>query len=92
MGILLPILDIKAPNNTTNFFGYGITSVYDKTKPGKFRYYRARYNLADISVMIRQRFSPKFSVSFGPTAQRFELDSTDKLNSQRFITQTGRPD
>ena len=88
-GDIVTDLDIKAPNNTTNFFGYGISSVYDKTKPGKFKYYRARYNLADISVMIRQRFSPKFSVSFGPTAQRFELDQTDKLNAQRFITQTG---
>lgn len=28
----------KGPNNTTNFFGYGVNTVYDKTKPKKFRY------------------------------------------------------
>lgn len=82
-------IDIKAPNNTTNFFGYGVNSVYDKSQPGKFKYYRARYNRADATVMIRERFSPKFSISFGPTFQRFELDATDKFNSVRFITQTG---
>jgi len=82
-------IDIKAPNNTTNFFGYGINSVYDKSKLGQFRYYRARYNLADATILIRERFSPKFSISFGPTFQRFELDATDKFNAVRFITQTG---
>ena len=76
-------------SNTTNFFGYGVNSVYDKSQPGKFKYYRARYNRADATVMIRERFSPKFSISFGPTFQRFELDATDKFNSVRFITQTG---
>ncbi|HRF16628.1 MAG TPA: hypothetical protein PK977_00620, partial [Chitinophagaceae bacterium] len=79
-------IDVKAPNNTTNFFGYGMNSVYDKSQTGKFRYYRARYNLADASLLVRERFSPKFTVSFGPTFQRYELDSTDDKNSQRFIT------
>lgn len=83
---LMTDIDVKAPNNTTNFFGYGMNSVYDKTQTGKFRFYRARYNLADASLMIRERFSPKFTVSFGPTFQRYELDSTDDKNSQRFIT------
>ncbi len=81
-------IDIKAPNNTTNFFGFGVNSIYDKTSDGKFRYYRARYNLADASLMIRERFNKKFTVSFGPTFQRFELDSSDNLNSKRFITNT----
>ena len=83
---LVTDIDVKAPNNTTNFFGYGMNSVYDKSQTGKFRYYRARYNLADASLLIRERFSPKFTVSFGPTFQRYELDSTDDKNSQRFIT------
>ncbi|MEQ1675271.1 MAG: BamA/TamA family outer membrane protein [Chitinophagaceae bacterium] len=82
-------IDIKSPNNTTNFFGYGINSVYDKTKPGKFRYYRARYDLADASLLLRQRFSEKVSLSFGPTFQFYEMDADDKLNMTRFISQTG---
>ncbi len=86
---LLTDVDIKAPNNTTNFFGYGASSVYDKTKPGTFRYYRARYELGDISILLRKNFSTKVIMTIGPTYQFFSLDSADEKNSIRFITQTG---
>jgi len=78
-GDLLTDIDIKAPNNTTNFFGYGDASIYDKTKPGEFRYYRARYNLSDISLLIRKRYSEKVILAFGPTAEFYKLDSTDNI-------------
>jgi hypothetical protein len=83
---LLTNIDVKAPNNTTNFFGYGMNTVYDKNQPEKFRYYRARYNLADISLLMRERFTPNFTLSFGPVFQRFKMDSADKNNAARFIT------
>ena len=79
--------DIKAPNNTTNFFGYG-NSVYDKTKPGEFRFYRARYELGDISLLLRKRFSEKVVATIGPTFQFFKLDPTESLNKTRFIVLT----
>lgn len=84
---LLTDFDIKAPHNTTNFFGYGLGSVYDKNEPGQFRYYRARYALGDISVLLRKNFSPKVSLSIGPTYQFFSLDGDDKFNLTRYITQ-----
>src|SRR5205085_5132545 len=73
----------------TNFFGYGTNRVYDKTKPGKFKYYRARYDLGDAYLLIRHRFSKKVQMNVGPTFQFYEMDSNDKLNMQRFISQTG---
>jgi len=80
--------DIKSPSTTTNFYGYGITSVFDKsvTNPEKrkFRYYRARYSLGDISLLLRQRFSPKVSITIGPTYQYFHLEQAD--NFSRYIT------
>jgi len=88
-GDLLTDIDIKAPNNTTNFFGYGDNSIYDKTKSGKFRFYRARYSLGDISVLIRKRFSERVTLTFGPTYEFFSLDKNDDLNKVRFITMTG---
>jgi hypothetical protein len=89
-GDLLTQVDIKAPNNTTNFFGYGNTDVeYDKNQPGSFRYYRARYNLGDISILYRKRFSPKVWMTLGPTYQFFSLDENDKDNASRFITDIG---
>jgi hypothetical protein len=86
---LLTDADIKAPNNTTNFFGYGNASVYDKTKPGQYRYYRARYNLGDVSLMLRKRFSQNVMITFGPTYRFYSLDSTDNLNRNIIITGPG---
>lgn len=85
---LVTDIDVKSPNNTTNFFGYGVNSVYDKTQPGKFKFYRARYDLADAYLLLRQRFSDKVSLSFGPTFQYFEMDIDDKFNATRFISNT----
>lgn len=78
--------DLKAPDNTTNFFGYGNASVFDKTKPGKFRYYRARYSLSDISLAIRKNFSPSVKMAIGPTFEFYSLDKED--NENRFIINT----
>lgn len=73
--------DIKAPNNTTNFFGYGNESLYDKSKPGKFRYYRARYNLGNLTLQLRKRFAQnKVMLAVGPTYQFYSLDSADNRN------------
>ena len=82
-------IDIKAPSNTTNFFGYGINSAYVKTQPEGFKYYRARYDLADATLLLRQRFSKKVMLSVGPTFQYFKLDQDDKFNMVRYISQTG---
>ncbi|MES1198243.1 MAG: BamA/TamA family outer membrane protein [Chitinophagaceae bacterium] len=81
--------DIKAPSTTTNFFGYGMSTFYDKTKPGKFRYYRARYRLGDISLLLRKNFSKQVIMTIGPTYQFYKLDQDDKFNQVRYITMTG---
>ncbi len=78
-------VEYKGPNNTSNFFGYGVTSVYDKTQTGKFRFYRIRYDLGDISLQLRQRFSDKVMLLFGPTFQFYHMDSTDALNLVRNV-------
>ena len=81
---LLTYINIKAPNNVTNFFGYGDTSFYDKTKPGEFRYYRARYKTGDVALLLRKRFSDKVIFTFGPAYQYYSMDSAD--NADKFIT------
>ncbi|HKB44422.1 MAG TPA: BamA/TamA family outer membrane protein, partial [Chitinophagaceae bacterium] len=78
--------DIKAPNNTTNFFGYGNATSFVKTNPGKFRYYRARYQLGDISILVRKKFTPWLYVTFGPTYEFYSLDHDKNIN--RYILQT----
>jgi hypothetical protein len=79
--------DIKSPSTTTNFFGYGITSDFDKSNANpekkKFRYYRARYSLGDISLLVRKNFSPKVNMTLGPVYQYFHLEMED--NFSRYI-------
>lgn len=82
---LMTDFEYRGPNNTTNFFGYGVTSVYDKNKKGRFRYYRARYDVGGLALQLRHRFSEKVSLSFGPTFHFFSMDSTDKFNKIRNI-------
>lgn len=84
---LLTDIDIKAPDNTTNFFGYGTNTFYDKSQPGRFRYYRARYQVGDVSVLMRTKISEKVSFTLGPTFQFYGFDSDD--NNNRYILLTG---
>jgi hypothetical protein len=83
---LVTDFDVKAPFNTTNFFGYGMQSIYNKDAPGDFRYYRARYALVDLSAQLRKNFTTKIHLLFGPTFQHYSLDENDKYNSVRNIT------
>jgi hypothetical protein len=84
---LLSQIFIRAPKNTINFFGYGVNSFYDKTKPGKFKYYRTSSNLGDVSLLLRERFSNKVQITFGPIFEYFKLDNEN--NKNRYILQTG---
>ncbi|MES1198244.1 MAG: BamA/TamA family outer membrane protein [Chitinophagaceae bacterium] len=84
---LLLDADIKAPSTTTNFFGYGNATVYDKTNSEKYRHYRARYQIGDISMLIRKKLTSRISMIFGPTYQFYSLDSND--NKTRYILKTG---
>ncbi|RAJ86043.1 calcineurin-like phosphoesterase family protein [Chitinophaga dinghuensis] len=74
----------KAPNNTINFFGYGNESIYDKDKPGKIRYYRARFALYSADLLLKTNLSNKFSVAYGPTGSFYSFEQEE--NQGRFIT------
>jgi hypothetical protein len=80
--------DIKSPSTTTNFFGYGNDSKFEKgilnPETKKFRYYRSRYSLGDISLLLRKNFSKKVNITIGPTYQYFHLEADD--NFSRYIT------
>jgi hypothetical protein len=83
-------IDYRGPNNTSNFFGYGMDSKYDKINRGdkktdKFKYYRIRYDMCDISLQLRHRFSSKVALSVGPTFQFFSYDPNDSLNHKRNV-------
>ena len=74
---------IKAPINVENFFGIGNETYYDKSKPGKFKYYRTRYDLGDLALMLRRNPQSWMTFSYGLAGQYFRLDSTN--NQGKFI-------
>ncbi|AXY77360.1 hypothetical protein D3H65_26750 [Paraflavitalea soli] len=76
---------IKAPNNTTNFFGRGNETEFDKT--GNFKkYYRARFNTYQAWAALRWGNTKGSSISVGPAAQIYRFD--DDGNKGRFIENT----
>ncbi|GGB15674.1 BamA/TamA family outer membrane protein [Puia dinghuensis] len=83
---LLAHAEVRAPNNTINFFGYGNETVFDKHGKQGVAYYRARYNSYDVDVQLRKRFGRVFSMAAGPVFQYFTMDSAS--NFSRFINQT----
>jgi len=79
--------NIKAPDNTQNFFGRGNESLFDKS--GNFkRYYRTRFNLVDIGTGLRWRGGKGSAFTAGPAFQYYHLDREE--NEGRFINSTAR--
>ncbi|MFI5133232.1 MAG: BamA/TamA family outer membrane protein [Chitinophagales bacterium] len=74
---------IKAPNNTTNFFSFGNESVYDKTQSLKIKYYRARYQTGEFSILLKHKIGSAVSFIWGPLYQYSRFDSAD--NKNRYI-------
>ncbi|MFB6457420.1 BamA/TamA family outer membrane protein [Chitinophaga sp. Hz27] len=74
----------KAPNNTINFFGYGNETIFDKSKPGKISYYRARFNLYSAELLLKTDFGPKLNISYGPVGGYYAFNKGE--NNGRFIT------
>ncbi len=83
---LLVHVDIRAPENTVNFFGFGNETVYEKGTKDGVRYYRARYNSYEADIQLRRRLGA-LSVAAGPALEYFTMDSTDNVG--RYIDQFG---
>src|SRR6185369_1203986 len=81
---LLLLADIKAPNNTINFFRYGNETIFDRSDGKNILYYRTRFSLADLVVLSRFNVASNTTLSVGPFFQRFAMNEKD--NKSRLIT------
>lgn len=77
--------DIKAPENTQNFYGVGNETPFYKTE-GYKRFYRTRFNLFTLATALRWQDEKGSRFSIGPIAQYYRMDATD--NTGRFIEET----
>lgn len=78
--------DVRAPINVTNFFGIGNDTKIDKGLTNWQQYYRSRYNIADVSVLLRQQKQSWMRLNYGPTFQYFHTE--EEQNKGRFINNT----
>jgi hypothetical protein len=76
--------DARLPTSRTHFFGIGNNTVFDQTEPGGHKYYFARYDIVNISVMARNRVNSWFQIKYGPVFQYFKL--RNKENENRYIS------
>jgi hypothetical protein len=64
-----------------NFFGYGNSSVYDKSK-GHY-YYRSRFKYITGDLLFRRRYNDIFQLSLGPAYYRYQNEYSN--NSKRIL-------
>ncbi|MEO7265607.1 MAG: metallophosphoesterase [Ferruginibacter sp.] len=61
-----------------NFFGFGNSTVYDKSK--NISYYRVRNKYVTGDVLLRKRYNDIFQLSIGPTYYRYWNDYENNVN------------
>ncbi|MFL5741419.1 MAG: BamA/TamA family outer membrane protein [Flavisolibacter sp.] len=76
--------DFRAPINVTNFFGMGNSTHIDPNISNKTDYYRAEYNMTNISVYLRRQLQSWMRINIGPSYQSFSLDSVKNVG--RYVT------
>jgi len=76
----------EAPDNTMNFFGQGNETPLDKS--GDYhRFYRARFDLYDVSPALRWHTGQGTTLSVGPSVQYYHLSAD--ANVGRSVNQPG---
>jgi len=71
--------DVRAPINVTNFFGIGNETVFNKNNPAGEDFYRARYNMVDISALIRRQLQSWMRFSYGAAYQGYKLEAKENI-------------
>lgn len=75
---LLFAVDVKAPDNTQNFFGIGNESRYLKVG-NHHSYYRTRFNLYNFKTALKWEWERNM-LSVGPSLQYYHYNPEDNIN------------
>jgi hypothetical protein len=81
--------DVRAPVNVTNFFGFGNNTPFIRNMPEGERFYRIRYDIADVSVLLRRQLQSWMRINYGLTFQYFRVH--EQVNKDHFIDMPGIP-
>ncbi len=76
--------NLRAPDNTANFFGVGNQTQFLEVSSPVIRYYRTRYHFSDIDVVLKRNIAENSYFFGGLIGQYYKLgDGTDNIG--RFI-------
>jgi hypothetical protein len=78
--------ELWVPVNVTNFFGIGNSTLFNKNAPGGVQFYRARYSLGNLSVLLRRQLQSWMRINYGPTFQYFHARQNE--NADKFLGST----
>lgn len=76
--------NLKAPNNTRNFFGFGNQTRFIRNNLINITHYRSRFNLFELGALAKYQPIPSLLLNAGPIFQHYWIDYDD--NENRFIT------
>lgn len=76
--------NLKAPNNTRNFFGFGNQTDFVKNEDINITYYRSRFSLFELAALAKWQAAKSLLLNAGPIFQHYWIDYDD--NEGRFIT------
>lgn len=77
-------LDAKAPNNTSNYFGRGNQTEFDKSGSKPIQKYRTHYDLITLDLQLRKELNSGLRVNAGFVGSYYNNNRDD--NQNRFIT------
>jgi hypothetical protein len=79
--------DVRAPNNTINFFGVGNNTVNNIKSFDDYRFHQTTVFHSDLEVLLRREIAPDINLYYGPSFRVFKVDSLE--NKDRLITTPG---
>ncbi len=71
------------PFNQNNFFGYGNESSFDKSDGRSISYYRNRYDLVSLDVLLENPLSEQVKLVYGLSSELYHSD--EEANQGRFF-------
>lgn len=73
--------DYRGPVHVTNYFGLGNTTVFDKAKG--IDYYRTRYELGNVALLVGMQLQSWMRIGLGPTYQFINFHQ--QYNTGKFV-------
>jgi hypothetical protein len=67
------------PKNLSNFFGYGNSTVFDKSESKNISYYRNRFDLVSGDIFLEKYLDPKLKLFYGSSSEYYNSRESNNI-------------